>query len=170
MKIIYVDLDSSKTIDHHLFLIDMLNEWTSKNGSEIGITNGRLIESKDFDLLICGKGSSSTASISCSCGIKVQLSNYRENFSLSNYYKHLKSKTCILKRKKISKQINENESNNMINTHSSDSGIFQDESIVTDEEHLTFSSPMNSPVTMNQSSKRTTAQDFNDNRSKRKRI
>ena len=58
----------------------------------------------------------------------------------------------------------------MINTHSSDSGIFQDESIVTDEEHLTFSSPMNNPVTMNQSSKRTTAQDFNDNRSKRKRI
>lgn len=87
--------------DRHVFVIQTLNEWFLRNRHSLNAPTADLIETQDFRLLLIYNGSSEEACITCSCGIRVQLTRLRENFSLSNYYKHLKSKTCaMMKRKK----------------------------------------------------------------------
>ena len=68
----------------------------------MNVPTGKLVENEDFQLLLVFNGSSEEACVSCSCGIKVQLTKRAENFSLSNFYKHMKSKTCaMIKKKKL---------------------------------------------------------------------
>lgn len=64
------------------------------------ISHGTLIENTDFTLSLVCNDAIEEANFSCSCGTKVQLGKYRNTFSLSNYYKHLKSKACTMMKKK----------------------------------------------------------------------
>ena len=64
------------------------------------ISHGTLIENTDFTLSLVCNDAIEEANFSCSCGTKVQLGKYRNTFSLSNYYKHLKSKACTTMKKK----------------------------------------------------------------------
>lgn len=96
-------------VNHHDFVIHTLNEWFDKNCSKMNIPNGKLIENEDFKLLFVFNESSEQACISCSCGVKVQLTKLGENFSLSNYYKHVKSKSCIMMKKKRISNSNTND-------------------------------------------------------------
>jgi hypothetical protein len=166
-RIKYINLDNLNTIDRHDFIIHMLNEWINKNGAEFGMPNGKLIENEHFRLLIGGNESDSPISISCSCGIKIQLGNTRGNISLSNYYKHLKSKKCVIK-KKISKQVND-ESNEIVDEESSNAEIAQNNSISEDIQCLASTISIDKPTTMSKLYKRTTDQD-NNSFSKKKRI
>ncbi|CAF4613301.1 unnamed protein product [Rotaria sp. Silwood2] len=101
-------------LNHHDFIIHMLNEWYDKNRCSMNISNEKLIENEDFQVFISFNGLSEEACISCSCGIKVQLSQVRENFSMSNYYKHLKSKRCMMIKKKKITTCNINDDSNTI--------------------------------------------------------
>lgn len=155
------------SINRHDLIIHMLNEWINKNGVEFGIPNGELVENEDFRLLIGGNESDIPASISCSCGINIQLGVIRGNISLSNYYKHLKSKWCIRK-KKISKHVN-GSSSEIVDDESSDDERSENDSTSEDIQCLASASSMNKPTTITKSSKRTTDQD-NNHTSKKKRI
>ena len=97
----YLNLGLVNKLNHHGFIIRMLNKWFDKNRRVMNIPNGKLIENEDFQLLFIFNGSSEEACISCSCGVKVQLTKLRQNFQLGNYYKHLKSKSCIMMKKKM---------------------------------------------------------------------
>jgi hypothetical protein len=96
-------------LNHHDFIIHTLNEWCKKHSLELNITT--LIENEDFKLLLTN-GSSEAACILCLCGAKVHLTKVRQNFSLSNYYKHLKSTSCtMIKKRKMINCINNDQSN-----------------------------------------------------------
>ncbi|CAF1052004.1 unnamed protein product [Adineta steineri] len=169
--------DLMNILNHHGVLIHMLNEWFERNFRTIYILNGNLIENEDYKLLIafngtseeacitcfCGvklliafNGTSEEACITCFCGVKVRLTRVRENFSLSNYYKHLKTKSCVMmKKKKITSSPN------------NDSNIIDDDELIDDETPPTISNinhiqPSASSITFdtvdnaNKSSKRST--------------
>ncbi|CAF2994095.1 unnamed protein product [Rotaria sp. Silwood2] len=159
--------NNSSTTNRHDFVIHTLNEWINKQGIKYGIQKVKLIENEDFRLFINDDETDTLPSISCSCGIKVQLGIIRGSISLSNYYKHLKSKSCIIK-KKISKHIN-GESSKIIDDESSDAETSQNNSNSKDIQCLTSVSSMNEPATISKSNKRTTDQD-NNSLSKKKRI
>jgi len=116
--------------DHHDFIIQILNEWFDKNSQEFNLQNGKLIENEDFRLLTGLNGSSEEACISCSCGIKIHLTKNRGKFSLSNYYKHLKSNNCTMMKKKKTISFNTNqESSVMDDQESSDTEVPQNNSV-----------------------------------------
>ncbi|CAF3572326.1 unnamed protein product [Rotaria socialis] len=96
----YYNLDCTNELNHHDSIINMLNEWIQKNCHAMNMSNSKLIGNQDFQLAIVSNGSSSEASICCSCGVKVQLTRVCFNFSLSNFYKHIRSKNCIMMKKK----------------------------------------------------------------------
>ncbi|CAF4509001.1 unnamed protein product, partial [Rotaria sp. Silwood2] len=100
-------------LNHHDSIINMLNEWIQKNCHAMNMSNSKLIENQDFQLAIVSNGSSPEASIYCSCGVKVQLTRVRYNFSLSNFYKHIKSKNCIMMNKKKIKSDDAGEPNSL---------------------------------------------------------
>ncbi|CAF2803389.1 unnamed protein product [Rotaria sp. Silwood2] len=118
--------NNSNIINRCDFIIYTLNEWINKHDVEFGIPNMKLIENEDFRLLMDDDESDKLVSISCSCGINVQLGIIRGNISLSNYYKHLKSKSCIIK-KKMLKRIN-GESTDIADGQSSDAERSQNNS------------------------------------------
>jgi len=89
-----------KESDHREFVISTLNQWFEKYSSVMRISHGTLIENTDFTLSLVCNDAIEEANFSCSCGTKVQLGKYRNTFSLSNYYKHLKSKACTMMKKK----------------------------------------------------------------------
>lgn len=66
----------------------------------MNINNGKLMENQDFKLILVSNNLTEEAYFKCSCGVKVQLTKLRDTFSLSNYYKHLKSKSCTMMQKK----------------------------------------------------------------------
>jgi hypothetical protein len=136
-----------------------LNEWINKQGIKFGIPNVKLTENEDFWLLIGDDETDTPPSISCSCGIKVQLSIIRGSISLSNYYKHLKLKSCIIK-KKMLKRIN-GESTDIADGQSSDAERSQNNSNSEDIQCLTSASSIDEPATISKSNKRTTDQDNN---------
>ena len=86
--------------NHHASITETLSEWFRRNRDSLNAQTADLIEGQDFRLLLTCNGSSDEACISCSCGIRVQLTRLRETFSLSNYYKHLKSKHCAMMKQK----------------------------------------------------------------------
>lgn len=90
------------------FIVRILNEWYEKNYREINSSKDRLIENEDYQLLVSANPPYDQVSITCSCKVKVQLAKVRGNICLSNYYKHLKSKSCLMMKKK---SINFNVSN-----------------------------------------------------------
>ncbi|CAF4684069.1 unnamed protein product, partial [Rotaria sp. Silwood2] len=104
--------DVMNEINHHDFIIRTLNEWFEKHYMELNITNTSLIDNEDFKILFITNGSSEEACILCSCRAKVHLTKFRQNFSLSNYYKHMKSKSCtMIKKKKIINCTTDDQSN-----------------------------------------------------------
>lgn len=88
--------------DHREFIIDTLNEWYIKHSSDMNVINEKLIENESFKLSIVSNDLTEEAYFLCSCKIKIYLTKTRDTFSLSNYYKHLKSKSCnMMKKRKI---------------------------------------------------------------------
>ena len=166
-RIKYVYLDPSNSIDRRDFLINTLDEWIKRYGTEIGIPNGKLIENEDFQLSILGNESDASTSISCSCGINVQLVYIRGNISLSNYYKHLKSKSCIIKRK-MSKRIS-GELNETFDEQSSNVDGSQNNSISDGLDSLASTISIDKPAPISKSFNRTIDQD-NNTFSRKKRI
>ena len=166
-RIKYVYLDPSNSINRRDFLINTLDEWIIKHGTEIGIPNGKLIENEDFQLSILGNESDASTSISCSCGINVKLVYIRGNISLSNYYKHLKSKSCIMKRK-MSKRIS-GELNETFDEQSSNVDGSQNNSISDGIDSLASTISIDKPAPITKSFKRTIDQD-NNTFSRKKRI
>ncbi|CAF4572565.1 unnamed protein product [Rotaria sp. Silwood1] len=94
---------STYNFNHHKLIVYKLNEWFGRNRQVMNLEGCELIENEDFRLFIVSNGPNKNASISCSCGTKVQLTKLHQGFSLSNYYKHIKSKSCLMitKKKKI---------------------------------------------------------------------
>ena len=146
--------------DHDL-IIDALNEWIKENGHEFDIPNEKLIEDEDFRLYINRNELSQAASIACSCGIKIQLGVVHGNFSLCNYYKHLKSKKCIKKKKKMSRAANSNESYETIDEGSVNKENRKINSTIDYVQPLTSTMTIDSPASSNQSGKRTITQHDN---------
>ena len=68
------------------------------------LPDDNLIENQDFKLSLISNGLSEEAHISCSCGVKIRLTQDRQHFSLSNYYKHIKSMRCFMMKKKKKKK------------------------------------------------------------------
>lgn len=100
------NLDVVNQRDQRDFILNTLNEWCRKN---LQLKDKILVENEDFKLVVT-QGTPEGVCIICSCHIKVHLTRVRQNFSLSNYYKHLKSKKCaMIKKKKINS--NDNQSN-----------------------------------------------------------
>jgi hypothetical protein len=130
-----------------------LNEWINKNGDDFGIPNGKLIENEDFRLSISCNESCKAATTSCSCGINIQLGSFRGNFSLSNFYKHLKSKKRATKKKRISGSVDNDESNEIVNQTSIDSETLQSGSTIEHIQPLTSTITTDSPVLINKSCK-----------------
>ena len=61
------------------------------------ISGGKLVENEDFRFDVV---SDESAILTCFCGVRVKLTKDRSSFSLSNIYKHFKSKRCALMKKK----------------------------------------------------------------------
>jgi hypothetical protein len=101
------NLGAVDQIDHRAFIIKKLNEWSVKN---LTLNNQTLIEDQDFKLRV-SQGASEGICIICGCQAKFNLTRVRRNFSLSNYYKHLKSDKCEMIKKK--KEININNHNRL---------------------------------------------------------
>lgn len=92
--------DSWEESDHRKFIVGTLNEWLEKQSSSMKISDEKLIENHDFKLTIICNDVAEEAFFLCSCGIRVHLTKLRNTFSLSNYYKHLKSKRCAMMKRK----------------------------------------------------------------------
>ena len=95
---------------HHASIIETLSDWFRRKRHSLNASTADLIEGQDYRLLLTFNGSTEEACISCSCAVRVQLSRLRETFSLSNYYKHLKSKHCTMmkiKKKAVDSIIND---------------------------------------------------------------
>lgn len=127
--------------DHRDFIISTLNEWFEKYSSIKKISDGKLIEHMDFTLSLVCNDVIEEANFSCSCGIKVYLAKYRNTFSLSNYYKHLKSKACTMMKKKITpdNHVN-NQSTSSINQESFDDELSQNSSLNRTQSSITSTS------------------------------
>jgi hypothetical protein len=147
----------------------MLNEWFKKTSHAMNILNANLIENEDYKLLIAFNGTSEEACITCSCGVKVHLAKIRDNFCLSNYYKHLKTKSCVMMKKK-----------KLASSHNNESNVIDDQESIDDEPSQTISNtndirPVASTITFdtvvntNKSSKRSTISP-NKGLSKRQRL
>jgi len=98
--------------NHRDFIIRQLDEWYNKNQSSINLPNGNFIENVDFKLTIILDQSAEDARMTCSCGVRVQLGKERRNFSLSNFYKHIKSSRCTMiknKRANVSSKVDNDE-------------------------------------------------------------
>jgi hypothetical protein len=149
-------------VNHHGFIIRTLNEWFDKNCHAMNIPNGKLIENEDFQLLFVFNGSSEEACISCSCGVKVQLTKVRENFSLSNYYKHVKSKSCIMMKKKKITSCNANDEPNITDDHESfDDETSQNISVANHAQSSTSSATIDTTVSTYKLFKRSTIPENN---------
>lgn len=127
----------------------------------------KLVENQDFRLLIGDDETGTPPTILCSCRIKVHLGIIRGSISLSNYYKHLRSKSCVIK-KKILKHTND-ESTEIVDDESSNDGTSQNYSNSKDIQCLTLASSIDKPATISKSNKRTNDQD-NNSLSKKIRI
>ena len=156
--------------DHHDFIILTLNDWLNKNSEELNIPDGKLIEKEDFQLSINLNGSFEEVCISCSCGIKIRLTKNRERFSLSNYYKHIKSKTCSMMKKKKTINSHANDKSNAVDDESFDTELIQNNSIVPYSQSSASSSTFNRNDNSNKSLKRSIIhQNNNSSNAKRTR-
>jgi hypothetical protein len=98
--------------DHRSYIIKSMNEWCLKHADEMGISDLKLIEGTDYLLTV--SASNDSAHIRCGCRASARLPKQGKNFQLSNYYRHLKSKTCaMLKAKQQEKNSNVNTSSNI---------------------------------------------------------
>jgi hypothetical protein len=97
-------------LKHRTFLQTSLDEWLNKNKSKLNLSNENLIEGTDYTLTLLFNQASQEAFISCACGVRINLPKEREHFSLSNYYKHIKTTRCTMmknKKKRISNDTND---------------------------------------------------------------
>ena len=96
-------------LQHRTFLKTSLDEWINKNKSNLNLSHENLIEDTDYKLILLFNQASQEAFITCSCGVRINLPKERQHFSLSNYYKHIKTKRCTMMKNK--KKIISNDTN-----------------------------------------------------------
>jgi hypothetical protein len=101
-------LDFATESNPREFIISTIDDWFERNRSTMNILNGKLIENEDFKIFL---GPNESATLLCSCGVRINLKKDRSTFSLSNFYKHIKSKRCIMMKKK--KSASQNDSQDM---------------------------------------------------------
>ncbi|CAF3165353.1 unnamed protein product [Rotaria socialis] len=147
--------DSMNKLNHYSSIISMMNEWFEKYCETINVSAGTLTEKEDFQLFIVSNGTDEEASISCSCGIKVQLTKNHHTFSLSNYYKHVKSKSCMMMKNKKKNNSNAyNEPNTIDEQECLDDERSQDISMTETIQSSDSSIAIDNTVDIVQSSKR----------------
>ena len=93
--------------DRYASVVQTINEWFLRNRISLNAPAAALIEDQDFRLLLTYNGSSEEACIVCSCAVRIQLTRLRDNFSMSNYYKHLQSKNCSMMKRKKNEVVND---------------------------------------------------------------
>ena len=119
----------------------------------------RLIDNEDYRVSISLDRSREQAVITCSCGVKVRLTKDRSTFSLSNYYKHLKSKSCaMMKKRRVPRQTDETENNPIDPSVAFNDERSQSASIT---QRVPSSAPYSITVGDTNSPKRAAAQDLN---------
>ena len=93
-------LGSTAKPDHRSFILQTLDDWFGRHRHALNLPTATFVVEKDFQVALAFNGASDEARIICSCGARVQLTKMREHFSLSNYYKHVKSKSCTMMKNK----------------------------------------------------------------------
>ncbi|CAM4949227.1 unnamed protein product [Rotaria socialis] len=148
---------------HHDFLSQLLDEWYYKNRLELNLPNEKFIEGTDYKLTLLLNQGSEEAVISCACGIRINLPKERMNFSLSNYYKHIRQTKCIMMKNKI-KSISRNTNDD--DDDDEDDETSQQETLETDVVNTSTTTSSNITASNNQScstsKKRTKSPSHND--------
>ncbi|CAF3624956.1 unnamed protein product [Rotaria sp. Silwood1] len=85
---------------HYDFLTQALDDWLLRNKLKLNLSNDKFMEGTDYKLSLFLNQGSEEAIILCSCGVRTNLAKERINFSLSNYYKHIKTSKCLMMKKK----------------------------------------------------------------------
>jgi hypothetical protein len=80
----------------------------------MNVYNGQLVENEDFLISFVSNGSAQQASVSCSCGVRVNLPRAGERYSCSNYYKHIKTTGCLMMKRKRTAEEDVNRPSNTI--------------------------------------------------------
>ena len=93
-------LDRFDETNHRSFLVSVLNDWLRKNRHVLDIPNQQLVENEDFQFSFVVSGGAEQVVLSCLCGVKFHLPKSGQRYSLSNYYKHIKTTSCIMMKKK----------------------------------------------------------------------
>ncbi|CAF2756206.1 unnamed protein product [Rotaria sp. Silwood2] len=88
--------DETNELKHRDFITRALDDWFNKNKANFNLSNEKFVENVDYKLTLVLNQASEEAFISCSCGVRVNLGKERRHFSLSNYYKHIKSTKCTM--------------------------------------------------------------------------
>lgn len=96
----YFYLDQMNQKDHYEFLTKALDDWFLKNKFKLNLAKDKLIEGTDYKLNLSLNQGSNEVVILCSCGVRINLPKERIHFSLSNYYKHIKTSKCTMMKKK----------------------------------------------------------------------
>lgn len=142
--------------EHRAHIVETLNDWYSRNRSSMGISDGTLKDNEDFSLAFTSTDSSVHVRLSCSCGVKVQLIQCGQHFSLANYYKHMKKAKCSMITKKKMKTNHgetldsvENHHINSIAGHEMTNSSSEDDALNDDSSRF---SPMSHPVASTASS------------------
>jgi hypothetical protein len=101
---------------HRDFIINSINKWCTN------YSNLSLIEGDNYQLIVMLTDTYEIAKIKCGCGSKVSLVKVRKNFQMSNFYKHLMSRSCTMMNKGSSKttssEKDKNENNSSSNSDS----------------------------------------------------
>ena len=98
-------LDRFDEANHRAHLVSVLNDWFCKNRHLLDISNQQLVENDDFQFSFVTSGGVEQVVVSCLCGVKIHLPKADDRYSLSNYYKHIKTTGCtIIKKKKVAEQ------------------------------------------------------------------
>ena len=114
---------------HRDFIVETLNEWIERNRHSININDAILSENDDYKIFFDFNGQTHNVYIICSCRVKVQLVKNNEHFSLSNYYKHLKTTSCLMMKKKKRNNLNDRGKMNLIDHEISMDEVTHDETI-----------------------------------------
>ncbi|CAF1021655.1 unnamed protein product [Didymodactylos carnosus] len=117
--------DNVKTIDHRRKrIISTLKEWIEKNKKKRGDNNFSLAESIDYNVNVTVDPD--TAIIRCGCGVKSTLQLACGNYRVFNYYRHLKTRKCIMMKSKCSHTTEEENDDLMDQTEENLAGNLDD--------------------------------------------
>jgi hypothetical protein len=123
-----LSLDFTSALTPHDHIILTINDWLERNHEALKISNGKFIENEDFRLNIVSDG---LATLICSCGVRVKLTKDRSTFSLSNVYKHLRSKRCAtMKKKRVRSPNDEQDMDASDDLPSTEDSVSQDPTVI----------------------------------------